>query len=204
MAKITSITVQKKDKKRCNIFLDNEFFMGVSVETIYKHSLKIGMEISEKQLNSMIFDSERTEALEKAISYISKAIKTKKQVKDYLIKKGYDESIVWEVIDRLKEYDYINDAVYAKSFMESTSRSQGRKLMEYKLMNKGVKKEDINLASDLCEIPHKENARILAEKYMRHKEKTKENFIKLYRYLISRGFSYDEVDFACSPFKEED
>ena len=203
MHKITSISVQSKNKNRCNIDVDGEFFSGVSMETVYKSRLKVGHEIDEVSLKNILYDNERLEALNKAVDYLSKALKTKKQVKDYLLKKGYEEDVVWQVIDKLKEYNYINDCEYSKRYIESVSKNQGKKLIEYKLMMKGVKKQDIETIFDDCEIDLKESAKNVAEKYLKNKEFTKENKAKTYRYLIGRGFSYEEANYALSSFGED-
>ena len=204
MPKITAITIQEKRKNRCNLFVDGQFFAGVSVETAIKNRLKVGVEIEEKALKELLDENERAEALNKAVEYVSKSLKTKRQVKDYLLKKGYIEDVVWYCIDKLKEYDYIDDCEYSKRYIESVSKTQGKKLVEYKLMAKGVKKQDIASAYEYCEIDAKENAKAVAQKYIRNKERTIENKAKAYRYLIGRGFSYEEVSYALSEFFEED
>ena len=33
------------------------------------------------------------------------------------------------------------------------------------------------------------------EKYMKNKEKTKENYIKMFRYMQSKGFDYEQVKY---------
>lgn len=197
---ITEIKIQEKNKKRCNLFIDGEFFSSISLETTLKNNLKKGQEVDQKELSILIEESNKVEALSKAVDYVSKALKTKRQVKDYLIKKGYTEEIAWYCVDKLKEYDYINDEKYSERFIESTSKTQGRKLVEYKLMMKGVRKEDIALAYENVEVDNKENAKNIAEKYLKNKEKTKENLAKAYRYLIGKGFSYEEASFALSQF----
>ena len=204
MAKITALSVQEKNKKRCNLFIDGEFFAGVSLETVLKFRLKVGQEIDQKDLADLVFDSEKISALEKAITYTTKALKTKKQVRTYLLGKGYSEDVVWYCIDKLVEYKYIDDTEYAKRFIESTSKNQGKRLTEYKLMMKGVKKEDISVAFENTDVPSKENAKVLAEKHIRNKELTKENVAKTYRYLIGKGFSYEEASYAISFFKDND
>lgn len=204
MPKITQITIQANKKDRCNIFIDGEFRMGLSLETVMRYRLKTGTEITDKELSEIAFDSEKSQALVKAINYVSKNLKTKKQVKTYLYGKGYSESVVYYVIDKLKEYDYINDEEYARRYLESCSDNQGKRLSEYKLMMKGVRKEDIAKAYGGVEIPAKENAAKMAEKHIRNKERTKENLAKTYRYLIGRGFSYEEAEYALSKIKETD
>ena len=161
---ITEIKIQEKNKKRCNLFIDGEFFSSISLETTLKNNLKKGQEVDQKELSILIEESNKVEALSKAVDYVSKALKTKRQVKDYLIKKGYTEEIAWYCVDKLKEYDYINDEKYSERFIESTSKTQGRKLVEYKLMMKGVRKEDIALAYENVEVDNKENAKNILEK----------------------------------------
>ena len=152
MSKITAITAQEKKKDRCNLFIDGEFFAGISVETALKNRLKVGTEIDRKQLTEILVEDERASALNKALGYVSKALKTKKQVKDYLVRKGFSEDTVWYCIDKLKEYSYIDDCEYSKRYIDSVSKTQGKRLVEYKLMQKGVKKQDISSAFDDCDI----------------------------------------------------
>lgn len=201
MSKITELSVQKRHKDRCNLYIDGEFYLGISIELAVKYGLKVGKEVTESELIEILQEGEKTDALSKAISYVSKSLKTKRQVKEYLQRKGFDENIIWYVIDKLKEYKYIDDVEYAKRFIESTSKVQGQKMIDYKLMSKGVKKDDISEALGQAEVSYVESATYLAEKYMRNKEKTKENYYKVYKYLIGRGFSYEQADLATLKFK---
>ena len=203
MRKITAITAQERRKDRVNLFVDGEFFAGVSLETTLKLRLKVGDLVDTDKLNEILMESERAEAVQKAADYALKTLKTKRQVKDYLTRKGYSEETVWYAVDKLKEYGYIDDTEYSRRFIESTAKRQGRRLTEYKLMAKGVKKEDIALAYENAETNDFENARALCEKYLKNKETTKENVLKAYKYLIGRGFSYEQADFAVAAFKED-
>ncbi len=204
MLEITSITIQERNKKRCNLFVDGEFFVGISLESVLKYRLKKGLKLSEKELSTIVFENSKTDALALAINYVSKNLKTKKQVKTYLTGKGFSEEIVWYCIDKLKDYKYIDDVEYAKRYIESTSNNQGRRLIEYKLMSKGVKKEDIAIAYEDCVAQNDENAFNVAKKHIKNKEINKENLSKTYRYLISRGFTYEETNNAISKIKDDD
>ena len=87
--KITQISAQQKNKDRCNIFIDGEYSFSVSTETVYKFYLKTGKELSEEEITAIKEDGERTSALNRATEYLSIAYKTRKQVKDYLLKKVF-------------------------------------------------------------------------------------------------------------------
>lgn len=201
---ITSISVQEKNKKRCNLFIDGEFFAGITLETAIKYRLKNGMEIQSQELSDIVFESKKAEALSLSINYVSKALKTKKQVKTYLIGKGFTEEIVWYCVDKLKEYRYIDDTEYSKRYIESVSSNHGKRLIEYKLMMKGVKKDDIESAYTECDVEYKKKALEVAMKHIKNKEHTTENLSKTYRYLIGRGYSYEEANFAISKLKENE
>lgn len=203
MSILSAITVQEKHKDRCNLFVDNEFFKGVSLDIVYEYRLKVGQEIDKEQLAEIVFSAEKTDAFNKALNYISRTVKTKSQIKTYLINKGFQTEVVFYVIDKLKEYKYIDDTEYSKRYIESTSKTQGKRLTEYKLIKKGVKKEDIEQAFTVAEIDSEQDAVRLAEKRLKNKEITKENLQKTYRYLIGRGFSYEEASNAISKFNKD-
>lgn len=203
MAEITSITIQEKNKERCNVFIDGEFRFSLSLELVYKRGLKVGAALTEEEITDISSEEQKSEALTKGILYAGTTFKTKRQVKTYLLKKGYPEDVVFFVIDKLKEYSYINDVDYARQYIENRSKNQGRRLTEFKLMSKGIRKEDIDTVYQSLSVPHKDNARALAEKYLKNKEVTRENIQKTIRYLIGRGFSYDEAESAVSDFMEE-
>ena len=63
MSKITAITIQEKKKNRCNLFIDGVFFSGISMETVLKNRLKVGIEVDQEQLKFILEESERIEAL---------------------------------------------------------------------------------------------------------------------------------------------
>jgi len=78
----------------------------------------------------------------RAISYISFRPRSGKEIHEYLLKriKGDTEEYVRLAEARLKELGYIDDAVYAKRFIESRNRSRpkGKKLIQLELLRKGV------------------------------------------------------------------
>ena len=206
MSKITAIEIQKNDKERCSLYIDGTFFSGVSMETVIKNHLKVGDEIEKNKLAEILHVSEKEKALSKALNYLSKTIKTKKQVKDYLIKKGFYDEIVFFVLDKLSEYGLINDREYSIRYVETYSKTQGRKLIEYKLTAKGVRKEDILFAFEETanKVDNFTNAYNLAIKHLKGKERTRENLAKTYRYLAGKGYLFEDIERVFSKIKEEE
>ncbi len=204
MSEITMISVQEKNKNRCNVFVDGSFCFSVSLDIAIKYGLKKGFVLDDGLLKEITFEDEKMRAYSLASKYLSRALKTKRQVITYLKGKEISEPVIYQVIDKLKEYGFINDEEYAKRYLEACSSSQGKRLSDYKLMMKGIKKADIESAREDVFVDAKENAKRIAERRLKNKDKTKENIIKTYRYLIGRGFSYEEAEYAVSAFKGEE
>ena len=199
MIKISSVSMQEKDKTKCNIFVNNEYFCSLSLECVVKYAIKEGAEFQEIVFNDIKLEDEIQLALRKAKNYIAKSLKTKMQVITYLKGKGFSGKVIFEVVEKMLEYGYINDVEFAKVFLESNV-TLGKRLADYKLMQKGVKKEDIESAREMIEDKSLDSCIRLAEKRLKNKEITKELIQKTYKYLIGRGFSYEESEKAVANY----
>lgn len=206
MKTITDIKPQVKNPTRCNIYLDNSFYCGLELETVMRHRLKIGASVSPEDLDEIQAESETMRALDKALNFISRSQKTKKQVADYLESKGYLEKTIEAVLDKMSAYKFINDQNYAKDYAKSASKNKGKRLISLELKRKGVSDEDMGEAlNDIDGETETEAATKIAVKYLKSKEKTRENAVKCYKYLLSKGFYYDTAKAAADKIiKDED
>ena len=152
MAEITGITPQIKDKERCNIEVDGRFFCGMKLETVVKHRLKVGVAVSEEELSRMQLESEKLTALDKALTYITVSMKTEKDIRAYLRKKGYLEDISDYVVEKMRSYGYLDDAAYARAYIEHAGKRKGSRLIAMELRQKGVSDEAIEEALSLADI----------------------------------------------------
>lgn len=198
MKTITQISMQKNSGKHCNVYLDGAFYCGLRLETVVEHRLKVGDEIDEKTLDEIQISSLYTHALDRAMELLSRSVKTEKQVRDYLIKKGFTQSLIDKVTEKLKEYRFINDELYAENYAECYSDKKGKYLISRELKQKGISEEVIKEA--LSDIKDNEGtAFLLAEKFLKGKEKNPKNLSACYRKLLSKGFGYD----TCSEVMEK-
>lgn len=201
MGKITEISPQARDKTRVNVYIDGAFVCGLSLETAVKHRLKAGAEIDGERLKEIEFDSERHTALEKAAAHISKAMKTERELTLFLSRKGYSDAVISFIAEKFKGYGYIDDAAYAAAYVSAHSAKKGARLIKAELRAKGVKDADIDAA--LSALPAATDAaKAVAAKYMRGKGRDAKEIQKLYRHLLSKGFSYDEAAAAAEEYRE--
>ena len=196
MAKITKIEIQKRNKERVNLFLDDEYAFSLSTELVYKEALKVNEEVDSKKLGVLAEREGLIRCKDSALRIIERSYKTEKEVRDKLSTKGYEDNAINKSIEFLKEYDFINDIKYTKAYIKDKLNSTGSNKIKYTLIQKGISKELIEEElSNLNEENEKQVAIDLAKKkFLIIKKRETDNYKisgKLYRYLISKGYGYD-------------
>lgn len=201
---ITDVQLQKRNKTRANLYVDGEFFCGVEMLTVMQMGLKKGKEVSKSELAEAITESDVSVAFEKAVGYLSRAMKTERQMKTYLAGKGYSPSVVDTVIAKLKGYGYVDDRRYATLYVEQNGKTKGKIRLSHELAEKGVRRDFTESATDVDTDTERENAEALAEKYMKNKPRDVQTAAKLQRYLVGRGYTFDVVQSIVRRYKTDD
>ena len=199
---ITAITPQKHDATRCNIEVDGRFFCGMQLLTVMEQRLKVGSVVTEEELSSLQLAGEKQTALDKALTHISASMKTEKDVRDFLRRKGYLQDVADYVVERMKGYGFLDDTAYAKAYAESAGKRKGSRLIRMELRKKGVADECIDAA--LAGLTDETEAAVAAlRKYLRGKELTPDVVRKAYAHLLARRFDYDTARSALEAFRAE-
>lgn len=196
MAKITKIEVQKKNKERVNLFLDDEYAFSLSMELVYKEGLKKNEEVDSKRLELLAEEESIIRCKNSALKTIERSYKTEKEVLEKLKERGYGDNAINKSIEFLKEYDFINDVNYTKLYIKDKLNSIGSQKIKYTLLQKGIAKQIIEEElADSNKENEKNTAFNLAKKKLEVlRKKENDNYKisgKLYRYLISKGYGYD-------------
>lgn len=190
---ITEISYQKNNKSRVNIYLDGEFACGMQAIVAMENRLKVGMQTEADKLQELSQISDIETAFNKAVKLISRVLKTEHELKNYLIEKGYFLETVNKVIEKLKEYNYINDEEYATAYINEKKQQSGKKKLYYELKQKGISDKILDkVINSISKKDEKEVIIKLANKYIKGKVldiKIKKN---LANYLYSRGFEWDD------------
>lgn len=191
--KITKIETQKKNDERVNIYIDEEFAFGLSLELVYTHSLKKGMEIDPSFLNNILLKEEQIKANNVALRYLGYRMRAEKEIRDRLYKDDFDEDIIDNSIDYLQKNGLIDDYEFAKAFTldKININKYGPQRIRYDLYQKGIDRDIIDkvLSKDDNEY---ERCLEAGEKkiYSYRKDDNQSKYRKLSAFLQRRGFSY--------------
>ena len=202
MAEITAIEPQKKKEDRFNIFVDGKFGFGLDAGTLVKSSLKIGQEISEKEIERLVFENETNKLMEKALRFLSFRPRSERELRNRLKTrlskrlKNSADGIIDNVLVRLKHLDYVDDLEFTKWWVEQrqTHSPHGLRLIKGELYQKGIVQEIIDKV--LSEDEEGEIGRALkaAKKKLRSYDlKSRESKKKMGQYLARRGFDWEII-----------
>ena len=205
--KITAIEKQKKNANRCSVFIDGEFVFGMTAQDAYLMRLKAGNEISPAELDKLKETVVFTDAKNLALKYLSYSMRTRREVVTKLKTYEFSEEIIDEVIAFLEQNKYIDDTNYAQKYITQKLRAgYGEWRIKQELMRRGIDLEIIN--SSLEENSEDAAEKILSLLEKKIKSETEEEFNKkerqkIYNFLNSRGFGYDDTKSALRAYWDD-
>lgn len=205
LAIITKITAQKKTDDRLNIFLDDgsgeKYAFSVDQDVFIKYNLQKGKELDEFDIIEIQYGDSIKKAYNKALEYLSYRMRSIKEVREFLSKKEYNDSVIAEVIIKLKDYKYVDDLEFAIAYVRTQWQTNGKgpTVIKRELYEKGIDQPFVEQALSL----YNENAQI--EEAISHAEKVlkKNNKLstvllkqKIEQHLVRKGFSFQIITIA--------
>lgn len=174
-----------------NVYLDGEFAFGLSQMTAA--NLSIGQVLKPDEVEALKAADEVERAKASAYRYLSYRPRSIAELKRQLVNKGYKETTVDQVIDRLSELELIDDMAFARYWVEQreTFKPRGRRALRYELYQKGIDRQIVDMV--VAEVDETVSAKKAARKKAKlWRELPEEQFYeKLGNYLKRRGFSYE-------------
>lgn len=194
---ITALKQQKRNPDRVNVFLDGEFAFGLT--KIVAAWLKLGQSISSEKIDELRSENEVEQAYQRALNFISYRPRSTMEVARKLRKHKISEELIEDVIDRLQEKKILDDANFARLWVENRNdfRPRGRYALRSELRQKGLSEAHIEQA--LQDLDEEQLARLAAERKVRHLINSEWNDFrsKLSAYLSRRGFEYALIAEIC-------
>lgn len=132
---------------------------------------------------------------EYAIGVISKYPKTEKELRIKMYQQGYDSDMVIRTLEKLKSENFVNDQLFAESYLNSEVMRKGKPLLviTQKLIIKGIDK------SLLSELTHKYAEDIqsgiyegIAREIRQYKKKGVEGF-DIIQKLLRKGYKLWDI-----------
>ena len=139
-------------------------------------------------------DISQNEAMQIAMKFCGYRERSKKEVEDKLKAKSFNQKIIKICIDRLVEFDFLNNIRFSKSFSRGKNNNNrwGKNKIKFHLKNKGLTDDEINIGIE--SIDKESYLNILKKNIELYNKKLKEpDRNKLIGHLINKGYEMDLI-----------
>ena len=209
--RISSLVAQERVRKhlgaRVNVFVDDQFSFALSAQLIFKHGLRPDLEISATFLELLLREDGENKAFLTACNFLGHRARSEGEIRTRLARDEWSETVIVQVLSRLRELKLVDDADFAQNWVENRGRSRprGARALQQELRQKGVARETIeeSLPDAAQEI---ENALLALQKTARKWENLDEKIArqKALEFLARRGFNFGAARDAWNRWREEE
>jgi regulatory protein len=193
---ITRLQFQQKTDDRVNVYLDGRFAFGLPA--LEAARLRVGQHLSDADIAALRGADQTQKAYDRAVRFLSYRPRSVAEVRRYLAQQIDDEATVKAVVGRLAEQGYLNDAEFARYWVENRTqfRPKGPRALRQELRQRGLGGAEIDGA--LTQVDAVESAyqaaRPRAERMAALASGDSAAFRrKLSDFLARRGFDYDII-----------
>lgn len=203
MAKITAIEPQARHSNRFNLYVDHQFVLGLSA--ILAARLHVGQELSDDDLKRLADEENEETAHEKALRFLEPRPRSAMEVKQHLFKKKISADVIERVIARLTAAGLLDDAAFAKYWVENREQFKPRaaRALRFELKRKGL--SNAAIADAIGQVDESESAyRAGLTRAKRWRDLERRAFLdKLGAFLVRRGFTYEVAKDAAQRLWDE-
>ena len=184
--------ITKLDKvgtKQVRLFFDEEKYCLLYYNEVIRLGFHEKDEVGQQEfeeLNKLLLHRAKL----KAMSLLKYQDRTRKELKDRLMRAEFPEFITEGAIAYVESFGYINDEEYVRRYMEYKAGTKSRIQIKMDLRKKGIGTEILERIFDEYEYEEDDVLEEQVQKRIRQKGSvTKENFQKYYGYFARKGFN---------------
>lgn len=147
---ITSIAVQKRNKERYSIFVDDEFLIGVMESVLLKFNLSKGVEMTPSLFYKLQREEGRSAIKSYFLNLLGRRDHARKELQTKALRKEYSHEMIENVLDELSSKGFIDDARFAEKFAADKNRlnNWGPAKIRAHLSKKGIPADIIRKSID--------------------------------------------------------
>ena len=193
------IKFKKLNLSKYELTLENSEKLILYEDTLIKYNFLYSKDIDISLINEIIEYNDFIECYEESIKYISKKMRSEKEIEEYLKNKGYNENICESCIKRLKDNNFINEDNYAKSYINDRfylSKDGPYKIIR-DLENLGIDSKIINKnIVNISDVEIEEKAKKYIEKKKNNNSKYSNSLMnkKIKDELINLGYDINIIE----------
>jgi regulatory protein len=194
--RITSLRFQKHSPDRVNVYLDDRFAFGLPA--LEAARLRVGQVLEDPDIARLRSLDVEQKAYDRAVHFLGYRPRSEAEVRSRLERSDTDPAVIEAVIERLKTQGYLDDAEFARFWVEGRQRFKPRSVMALRqeLRRKGL--DDSTIAPAVAELDAVAAATEAARPRALRLSGVAGGDLVLFRrkmsdFLLRRGFDYEVV-----------
>ena len=197
--RIKEIKTQVRHPDRRTIIFDDGTFIGISEEVLLSNPVHPGDELTPNKLKQLTNSEQKQKLRNSALNLLSFRMRSLSELKQRLLKKGYDVQDIEPLLEEFDAKNILNDSEFALAFSRDKIRSKGigPSILKVELSNHHLPQ---NLVEDTVnrmytEFPidtllgnHLKKKKICRNSQLQEREKS-----RIVNFLKRKGFSWDDI-----------
>ena len=197
--RIKEIKTQVRHPDRRTIIFDDGTFIEISEEVLLSNPVHPGDELTPNKLKELTNSEQKQKLRNSALNLLSFRMRSMSELKQRLLKKGYDIQDIEPLLEEFDAKNILNDSEFALAFSRDKIRSRGigPSILRVELSNHHLPQ---NLVEDTVnrmytEFPidtllgnHLKKKKIRRNSQLQEREKS-----RIVNFLKRKGFSWDDI-----------
>lgn len=199
--RVSRLERQKKRSHRVSVYIDDEFFVGLTESALMRSGLTVGKELSQQEKQELLDLANYDTAREKALGLLARRPRSQWELELYLKRKSYDEPTIEALIQELSVAGHVDDVAFARWWVEQRRllKSASKNKLKLELRQKRVHDNVIKGALDE---DGTEDIAVIRELIQKKQQQSRyRDKQKLMQYLARQGFHYGDIKAA---FQDDD
>lgn len=137
---ITALRAQAQDSQRVNVFVDNEFAIGISLTTLGRERLYVGKLLTDEDYARLEQAEQADKAIQTALRFLEARPRSAAEIRERLQRKDFPLEAIDQALERLRELGLTDDAAFARFWVENrqNNRPRGAAALRDELRRKGL------------------------------------------------------------------
>lgn len=192
---MTVTAIREINRKKVSVEFDHQLTLVLYRGELNRYGIREGKEVPDELPSEIEEQILQKRAAKYAMNLLIKRDYTAKELKDRLSRAGYTDNTAGYALEYVTSFGYINDAGYARRYLETYSDRKSLRRMQADLRQKGISEEILDMAMNEADCADEKTAlRRYAEKKALSLDLAQDkDRQKFFRYLLGKGFSYGDA-----------
>ncbi|MBE5935666.1 MAG: regulatory protein RecX [Lachnospiraceae bacterium] len=187
--------IEKLKNRKNKVILDNGETIYLYNSELRKLGLDIDSNITEEMYELIMSEYIFARAKKKALAILERSINSKHQLRTKLKRADYNDNIIDKVMGFLEEYNFVDDYMYSKIYIEANSSRKSKLELKMELKKRGI---DNDIIQSIFEEMSDDSEELAVRKFVRKYQDADGNIpdekrMKALSALYRKGFNKDII-----------